>query len=173
MIIGSFFGRRPRRSLFIDILSGAAAGALGTVALNQAFKLAGKLQPKSGKQPTKESRESPTETVARKALEPVGIHLEGDRKKKAGEVVHWSYGITWGALYGALHKLLPQTGRLFGLGFGFGLFLFGDVLLLPTLRLIPPAHKLPLPSHLSAIAAHLAYGSAAEGSYRLFRRALA
>lgn len=173
MIIGSFFGRRPRRSLFIDILSGAAAGALGTVALNQAFKFAGKLQPKPGKPPVEEPRESPTETVARKALEPVGILLEGDRKKKAGEVVHWSYGITWGALYGALHRLLPQTGRLFGLGFGLGLFLFGDVLLLPTLRLTPPAHKLPLPAHLSAAAAHLAYGSTAEGSYRLFRRALA
>jgi uncharacterized membrane protein YagU involved in acid resistance len=102
----------------------------------------------------------------------VDVQLEGDRKEKAGEVVHWSYGITWGALYGALHGLLPQTGRHFGLGFGLGLFLFGDVLLLPTLRLLPPAHKLPLPKNLSAIAAHLAYGSAAEGTYRLFRRAL-
>jgi uncharacterized membrane protein YagU involved in acid resistance len=173
MIIGSFFRRRPRRSLFVDILSGAAAGALGTVALNQAFKLAGKLQPKPARQPAKEPQEKPTETVARKALEPVGIHLEGERKKNAGEAVHWGYGITWGAIYGALHRLLPQTGRHFGLGFGLGLFLFGDVLLLPTLRLSPPAHKLPLPAHLSAIAAHLAYGSAAEGSYRLFRQALA
>jgi hypothetical protein len=173
MNLGFLFGRRTRRSLLIDILSGAAAGALGTVALNQAFKLTGKLQPKSGKPPIPEPQESPTETVARKALEPVGIHLEGDRKQRAGKVVHWSYGITWGALYGALHSLVPQTGRLFGLGFGFGLFVFGDVLLLPALRLIPPAHRLPLPANMSAIAAHLAYGSAAEGTYRIFRQALA
>jgi hypothetical protein len=172
MAIGYLFARRTRRSLFIDILCGAAGGALGTFCLSQVFKLTSKLEPKQEQAP-QEPQEPATEKLARKVLEPTGIHLEGDRKKKAGQVVHWGYGTVWGAIYGAMHGRVPYAGRLFGLGFGLGLFLLGDEVVVPALRLAPPPNKVPLPVHLSTLAAHLVYGSAAEASYRLFRRALA
>nr|WP_254360457.1 DUF1440 domain-containing protein [Corallococcus exiguus] len=99
--------------------------------------------------------------------------MEGERKKQAGNVVHWSYGTLWGAVHGALHERVPLTGKLFGVGFGLGLFLIGDELAVPLLRLAPPPQKVPAKSHLSALAAHIVYGTTAEGTYRLVRRALA
>lgn len=172
MAFGNAFTRRQRRSLLLDALCGAAGGAIGTYCMNQTFKLAAKLQrSKEHEQRPKEKQEPATEKLARKVLEPVGIQLEGARKKKAGQAVHWGYGTFWGALYGMMHGRIPYAGRLFGLGFGLGLFIFGDEVLVPALRLSPPPNKIPLPVHLSALAAHLAYGSAAEGSYRLLRRA--
>lgn len=174
MAIGYTCAQRQRRSLLIDVLSGAAGGAFGTYCMGQAFKLASKLQQRKGQeQQSQQEQEPATEKLARKVLEPVGIQLEGERKKMAGRAVHWSYGTIWGALYGAMHGRIPYAGRLFGLGFGLGLFLFGDEVLVPALRLSPPPNKVPLPAHLSALAAHLVYGSAAESSYRLLRRALA
>ncbi len=171
MAIGSCSSRRSSRSLLFDILCGAAGGALGTYCMGQAFKLAARLQPKQ--QEGAPQQEPATEKLARKVLEPTGLSLRGERKRKAGEVVHWSYGILWGALYGAMHGRVPYAGRLFGVGFGLGLFLFGDEVMVPALRLAPPPHKVPLNSHLSALAAHLVYGSTAEASYRLLRRTLA
>ena len=85
--------------------------------------------------------------------------------------MHWTYGVTWGAIYGALHHRVPATGRIFGLGFGLGLFLFGDELLVPALKLGPAPLKTPLASHVSALVGHLAYGGITEGSFRLLHRA--
>jgi hypothetical protein len=167
---------RPQRgSLLRDMLLGAAGGALGTLLMNPVYALSSRLQyqPQSGKPDEAEPSESPTETMARKLLAPLGVHLEGAAKRTAGHVVHLGYGTVWGALYGALHGRVPFAGRLFGLGFGLGLFLLGDELMLPALKLTPPPKQIPLPVHLSTLAAHFVYGSATEGSFRLMRRALA
>jgi hypothetical protein len=170
-----FFARRPRGSLLTDILVGAAGGALGTLLMNPVYALSSRLQfqPQSGKPDEAEPSESPTEKIARRVLAPLGVHLEGAPKRAAGHVVHLGYGTVWGALFGALHGRVPFAGRLFGLGFGVGLFLMGDELLLPALKLTPPPKRIPLPVHLSTLAAHLVYGSATEGGIRLMRRALA
>lgn len=163
--------RIERHSLLRDMLYGAAGGLVGTWLMGPVMQAAYKRIPQSIAQQMPES-EGATEKLARKVLEPLGVQVEGERKKKLGNVVHWTYGITWGALYGALHRL-PWVGKAFGLGFGLGLFLFGDELMVPALKLSPPPGKVPVPIHLGALAAHLVYGAAAEGSYRLARRALA
>ncbi|NPC74865.1 DUF1440 domain-containing protein [Corallococcus exiguus] len=165
------FARPEKRSLLQDILMGAAGGALGTFAMNQAQALISRLS--ESKQQDDSQQEPATEVAARKAAEGAGVKLEGERKKQAGNVVHWSYGTLWGAVHGALHERVPLTGKLFGVGFGLGLFLIGDELAVPLLRLAPPPQKVPAKSHLSALAAHIVYGTTAEGTYRLVRRALA
>ncbi|RKG73113.1 DUF1440 domain-containing protein [Corallococcus terminator] len=165
------FARPERGALLKDILIGAVGGALGTFAMNQAQALMAKLG-ESKQQDASPQQEPATEKAARKLAEPVGVHLEGEQKKRAGNAVHWSYGTLWGAIHGAMHERVPLAGRLFGVGFGLGLFLFGDELAVPVLGLAPPPQKVPVKTHLSALAAHLVYGTAAEGTYRVVRRAL-
>ncbi|NBD12765.1 MULTISPECIES: DUF1440 domain-containing protein [Corallococcus] len=168
------FAREERRSIWKDVLMGAVGGAVGTFAMNQSQALIAKWSKSKDEDSSQSSaREPATEVAARKLAEPVGVHLEGERKKAAGNAVHWGYGTLWGALHGALHGRAPLAGKLFGVGFGLGLFLFGDELAVPLLRLAPPPHKVPAKSHLSALAAHLVYGTTTEGTYRLVRRALA
>ncbi|MET0404682.1 MAG: DUF1440 domain-containing protein [Cystobacter sp.] len=169
-----FFSRR-KDSLALDILFGAAGGALATWLMGYIMEgtskaLPEKLQKQSVK-PTPPQDEGATEKVARTLLVPVGIPLQGEQKRKAGLAVHWTYGITWGALYGAMHHVSPLTGKLFGLGFGLGLFVFGDELLIPALKLGPTPLETPTAVHLSALVGHLAYGGITEASFRLLRRA--
>lgn len=169
-----FFSSK-RDSLALDVLFGAAGGALATWLMGYVMEgttktLPVKLQKEAEKQQKKQA-EGATEKVARKAAEPLGVQLQGEDKKKGGMAVHWTYGVTWGAIYGALHHRVPATGRLFGLGFGLGLFLFGDELLLPALKLGPAPTKTPIASHVSALVGHLAYGGITEGSFRLLHRA--
>jgi hypothetical protein len=164
------FARRREASLLKDALIGAVGGALGTFAMNQAQALLAKL----GEVKQEDSQQEPaTEVAARKLAEPAGVHLEGEQKKQAGDAVHWGYGTLWGAIHGALHGRVPLAGKLFGVGFGLGLFLFGDELAVPLLRLAPPPQQVPVKTHLSALAAHLVYGTTAEGTYRVVRHALA
>jgi len=169
------FITRKKDSLVLDILFGAAGGALATWLMDYIIEgmskaLPEKLQKQSVKPPPQQD-EGATEKVARKLLEPVGIQLQGEQKKKAGLAVHWTYGITWGALYGAMHHVSPQTGKLFGLGLGLGLFL-GDEVMIPVLKLGPTPLETPTAIHLSTLVGHLAYGGITEGSFRLLRHAL-
>ncbi|MFB1480590.1 DUF1440 domain-containing protein [Corallococcus sp. RDP092CA] len=166
--------RPEKRSLLQDVLMGAVGGALGTFAMNQAQALlARRGEPQEQDGARQPQQEPATEVAARKAAEGAGLHLEGDQKKRAGNGVHWGYGTLWGAVHGALHDRVPLAGKLFGVGFGLGLFLLGDELAVPLLRLSPPPRQVPAKSHLSALAAHLVYGTTAEGTYRLVRHALA
>jgi hypothetical protein len=170
------FVRRERDSLFLDLAFGAVGGALGTWLMSPAMRGFSKVMPQKLRQQAEQQgaqqSEGATEKLARKVLEPFGIQLEGERKKKVGNLLHYGYGIAWGALHGALHRRVPLVGKLFGLGFGLGLFVLGDEVLVPSLKLGPPPLKTPLATHLSALAAHFVYGSAAESGYRVLRRAL-
>ena len=161
--------RRRRQPLLVDLVAGAAGGLFGTWALSRVMQRVYARQPAS---PDISPQEPATEKLARKVLEPLGVQVQGERKQSLGNAVHWTYGLAWGALYGVLHRRLPRLGRSLGLGFGLGLFLFGDEVMVPALRLAPPPHKVPLPVHLGAMAAHLAYGAIAEGTWRLVRRAV-
>lgn len=171
------FFRHEREPLLLDILCGAAGGALGTWLMGPTMQGVSQVMPKrlqqQGGQESQQQEEGATEKLARKVLEPFGIQLQDEQKKKAGNLLHYGYGIAWGALYGVLHRRSPFVGKLLGFGFGLGLFLFGDELLVPALKLGPPPQKTPLATHLSALAAHFTYGGVAEGSYRLLRRAFA
>ncbi|WP_223640425.1 DUF1440 domain-containing protein [Corallococcus sp. EGB] len=163
-----------QRSLIQDALTGAVGGALGTFAMNQAQALMAKRGESKHQDESRQSPQEPaTEVAARKVAERAGVHLEGEVKKKSGNAVHWGYGTFWGAVHGALHDRVPLAGKLFGVGLGLGLFLFGDELAVPLLRLSPPPQKVPAKSHLSALAAHLVYGTTTESTYRLVRHALA
>ena len=170
-----FFSSR-KDSLALDILFGAAGGALATWVMGFVMEGTTRALPKTlqreAEGPQRQQGDSATEKVARKLIAPLGIALKGERKKKAGRAVHWTYGITWGAIYGALHHRAPATGRLFGMGFGLGLFLFGDEVMIPLLKLGPTPLQTPVASHVSALMGHLAYGGITEGSFRLLHRAL-
>jgi len=167
---------RRSTSPLLDILCGAAGGALASWLMGHALRGTMKKLPWKMKREAQWKAflqgEPSTVKTAVAVLRPLGIRLSARQRKRAGDVVHYGYGTAWGALYGALHRLLPRTGRRFGLGFGLGLFLFGDELLVPALKLGPTPRQTPAGTHLSALVAHLAYGGVTEGSYRVLRRAL-
>ena len=173
----AFTVRRRAPSPLLDLVCGAVGGAFATWVMGYALQGTMKRLPWKLKREAQWKAflqgEPSTVKTAVALLRPLGVQLHGPRRKKAGNLVHYGYGTAWGALYGALHRHFPQAGKRYGLGFGVGLFLFGDEFLVPVLKLGPTPRRTAAGTHLSALVAHLAYGGVTEGSYRLLRRALA
>lgn len=180
-MIRSFQRRRlfflaPRHdSLLRDMALGAAAGLLGTAAMTPVMmKLSGLLSRLLGEDSSGGGSQEPaTEKAARKGLEPLGVQLEDKRKKMLGNLVHFGYGTAWGAIYGALWPRTSLLGKLWGLGFGTALFLMGDEVAVPALKLSPSPRETPASSHLGALAAHWVYGATTEAAFRGLSRVAA
>src|SRR4051794_41126711 len=107
--------------------------------------------------------------AAGKVARAAGYELSHDQKKKASPVVHYGFGTVMGGIYGMAmesDQLRRQQPLLSGLGFGTGVFVFGDELAVPALGLSGQAES-SLATHLYGLASHLVYGMTAEGVRRL------
>jgi uncharacterized membrane protein YagU involved in acid resistance len=105
-------------------------------------------------------QEQPTEKLAREiSREVFGVKLSREQKAALGRAIHWSYGIFWGGAYGVLRRRLRGASWGAGLPFGVAFSLFGNALMLPMMKLTPPARKFPLSSQLRGVASHYAYAA--------------
>lgn len=165
-------------SVFTDILIGAAGGLAGTLAMAAYWKAVTDV---SGSDPRTQTRktngqttsiallgihhqegESSTEALARLGFEVVEDHEPAaSQKQQLSNVVHWTYGATQGALYGALTRGLPGPDWAKGLAWGSGMWLLGDELAIPALGLADGPRKFPVRQHAHRLGAHLTYGLAA------------
>lgn len=87
-----------------------------------------------------------------------------------GEVVHFTYGSAWGALYGLLQGSYRRAPGPFGLLFGVVVWLAGPATLVPAMRLWPPPHKEPPLRLAMMIAGHLIYGAAVAATFEVLER---
>lgn len=101
--------------------------------------------------------------AAGKLAEAAGYSLPHQTKKKAGPLVHYTFGTAMGLLYGIAAEMGPRAVKrhslLSGLGFGGAVFVLGDEIAVPRLGLSAPAREAPLSSHLYGAASHLVYGA--------------
>ena len=116
--------------------------------------------------------EASTEKVARKLAEAVGTTLPPDKRKQAGQAVHYAFGTLMGAFYGVAAELVPETTTGGGTAFGTLLFLGADEVAVPAFKLAPPPKLSQAPDHLQYWAAHIVYGGSLELFRSLLRRAL-
>jgi hypothetical protein len=165
--------KRKNEGLVLDVLSGAAAGALGTYLMSPAMQVASKVQPDVDKEWEAQASwdENATVKAAEKAFRPLGVEL-GEKKSLAGQLVHWGYGIAWGVGYALLTRSLRKRRLRHALLFGGALWLIGDEIAVPALKLAPRPEALPPSSHAKALWAHLVYGAATEGAFRMSQRVL-
>lgn len=169
-----------KRRIWKGLLAGGAAGAAGSLAMNQFQNLCTRISEQKNEKPQSPSGESSSEDatmkVAGKVAEITGHRLSEQQKKKAGPIVHYSFGTGMGAIYGALMEAGPRHLRrhalLSGLGLGSMLFAGVDEGMVPALKLSGPPWKSPLSSHLYALASHLVYGLTAGAVRKAVREAL-
>ncbi len=164
------FGRNQESSLIRDMAIGAVAGLAGTFAIEKAFGL---MQKFTGESVEGEGQEPGTHVLAERLHHVVGAEPTAERKARLGQVIHWSYGASWGALYGALRNRVPALS--WGMGVPFGL-LFGvlsDEILVTLAGLAPPPREIPTKQHVQMIAGHVVYAAAADAAYGVLNKALA
>ncbi len=131
-----------------EIVHGALRGAIGAMAMTgmRNFTVDVGLM-----------RETPPQSIA-KQRRPGGVlsRVPKSRRKATVELLHWSVGVTGGAIFGALPDPLRRA-RWFGPVYGLGILLSYDFGIAPLLGL--KQAKRPKPAEQAAlIADHLLYG---------------
>lgn len=182
----TLFLRRRRREPAKGVLAGLVGGLIGTIVMTEfqnVWRKASKaLKGNSGGQDEQKSesqseaqaeKEDATMKAARILGGLAGRKLSHEQKKKAGPIVHYSFGTLQGAVYGAVTEFTNDSGGLLsGLLFGTSLFVVADEITVPALGLSGKPTESPLSSHLCGLAAHLVYGVSAEIARRGLRAAL-
>ena len=98
--------------------------------------------------------------------------LTKNEKDTAGTALHYAYGVSMGALYGAAAELAPAVTSGAGLPFGATVWVTADEGVVPLLGLSKSPTEYPLSIHAYALASHLVYGLTTEVVRRAVRRAL-
>jgi hypothetical protein len=161
-----FVGRRNGDTRWMRrILLGLAAGAAGTAAMTAVQELLPRLR---GDQAGGEEEEPAPAQAARKVLRAVGLDPPASWTPYLTQAAHWSYGLGWGAVYGALRRGQGNP-VLAGLSFGAGVWAASYAQLVPLGIYEPPWRYAPqeLAEDLSY---HAVYGLGVAGAYAVLTR---
>ena len=88
----------------------------------------------------------------------------------AGRIIHLAYGSAWGMLYGLLQTSYPRPAAVFGVIYGFLVWLVGPGFLVPAMRLMARPSEAPVARSAALIAGHLAYGVALATAFEALQR---
>jgi hypothetical protein len=111
--------------------------------------------------------------AAEAAAGAVGRRIPEERKGLGGWIVHYAYGVGWGAAFALGARALgPRAPIVTGLAFGAALWLLSDELLVPLFRFSRPPARYPATTHAKGLATHLVYGVATDAGWRIARAAL-
>ncbi len=155
------------RPLIADVVLGAAAGAVATWAMDKATNFLYELQPEETKEREKKARGGKTayEKAAEKGAKVAGRRLDEDERKKIGSAIHWTVGVSSGAMYGLLRNRSRHVGFGSGLAYGLAMYLAIDEGLLPAMKLAPPPDAFPWQTHARGLAGHLILGLLLDGTF--------
>lgn len=96
--------------------------------------------------------------------------LPDARAALVNDVMHWSYGLAWGAQYGVVASSLPaRRAALDGIVFG-SIVWAGDYVILPVAKLYKPIWQYDAKTLADDLSAHLVYGTTAAATFRLLCR---
>src|ERR1043165_1676518 len=152
--------KRRARSLALDLLLGAAAGAAGTFLMDQFTTLAYERESKAVQEREDNARGDKTAYV--KAAQKLGAPEEA--QEALGQAIHWSLGVGAGALYGLLRNR-TRLGIGSGLAYGAAFWLVMDEGANTLLNLTPPPQRFPWQTHARGLAGHLVLGGAIEAVF--------
>ncbi|HTX31397.1 MAG TPA: hypothetical protein VMD09_08420 [Solirubrobacteraceae bacterium] len=142
---------------------GLVAGVFGTATMTAWQELSAKLQSSEGAGSQGESdpwAQAPAPAkVGRLLLGALGYEVPADKIDLLTNVMHWGYGTTWGAVYGAVMGNAADRRPLArGLGFGTCVWLMSYAQLVP-LGIYQPPWKYPPQELALDLSYHLAYGA--------------
>ncbi len=154
-----------QQSPVVKALMGAAAGAIGTVALDSADWFLWNREDPSAKRRTEAVRpkgEPPADALVSRAEEASGTHTDKRTHGALGQATHYAIGIMPALGYALLRDRLPGRGVPRGLMYGGALFLMQDEVLNSVTGLGAKPTAYPWQAHARGLVAHLVYGLTTE-----------
>ena len=91
------------------------------------------------------------------------------QKELAGPAVHYGFGSSVGAFYGAAVEILPVLRAGWGMPFGVAVWLGAHVITVPALGLSEPVTRSTPRREAVEFGAHVVYGAVLESVRRLLR----
>ena len=168
-------GRRPQVTPLGAVARGAAAGVVGTLAMDAwMYK---RYRREGGTEQFGEWEFSSDVTDWDKAAAPgqVGrrivdglfeVELPGSRAALTNNVMHWGYSVSAAVAYGMVAASLRRSSTGMGLLLGAGLWAFSYVIL-PPMHLYKPITEYDAKTLGKDLAAHLVYGTATASAFSL------
>lgn len=147
------------------VLIGAAAGAVGTWALDRADWRMWNNESAEARQQTTSVRpggEPPAQVLAGTIEKTFGLDASPEQHELAGDAIHYGLGIAPAVAYALYRDRLPGTGPARGALFGLGLFLAQDEGLNTLTGLGADPRRYPWQAHARGLVAHLVYGVVTE-----------
>lgn len=158
--------RRSSSRILLGAAIGAVAGIAAGLVMNQVHAIWSAFERASdGPQP---AAKPATVKAAEALVGPVDERAEG----RAGSIAHFVMSGVTGAIYGAASSVLSPVAIGRGLGWGAGVWLVADEIVVPLVGLAKPPWKYPVKTHVRALLAHLAYGAALDAGVRGAMRVL-
>jgi putative membrane protein len=150
-------------------LLGLIGGLTAAGAMSLAHRLVNEVVPKP-EAPTSPRDEDSTVKVASAVTRRAGYRLAEDQKPRAGTIVHYAFGASVGAVYGAAAEIVPRVTAGLGLPFGVAVWLGAHVVVVPALGLAEPPTRRPVRQEAEELGLHLVYGLITELARRLLHR---
>ncbi len=153
-----------------DVLIGAVGGLIGTVVLE---RISSKLYEWEDGQARKREDElrkggEPAMQLAKRVSDDVlRLNLPEEKKEKLAMGIHYGFGAMAGALFGAIAPRAPFLSAGLGTVYGTLFWLLGDEIGMPVMGISKPSQDYPWQTHARAWAAHVGYGAAVVGTYKL------
>jgi uncharacterized protein DUF1440 len=176
-----------KRSVWGGALAGLAGGIAASFAMNRVHALwtrldagepASRRKEEQGGQIEKGRQQrqgadrdegSSTEKAAGDLAGRFGVELDDAERKRLGTVLHYAFGATVGAFYGAAAELSPRVTAGGGIPFGAAVWLAADEVGMPAMGFARRPADQPLNVHLQSLADHAVYGGVTELVRCLFR----
>ncbi len=151
-----------------DLTRGAAAGLVGVGAMVGVITTLRRTLLSS--EQLNAAKTHPEKIVERAAAMVGTDELDDQTRRRLGDLIHFGYGATWGAIYAgwtAARVVNPVTG---GLALAGGLWAFGFNVLMPGLGVQAGPWKWGKREFILTISAHIAYGLVTTGTLEQIRR---
>lgn len=161
--------KRSERSVMLDLLLGAAAGAAATWVMDRVTTVIYEHEDEDTLQREKEAQgDQPVYVVAaEKAADSLGLELNEQQKQVAGSAIHWGLGVGGGMVYGVVRHAFPRLGPGFGIAFGTVWWAAMDEGANTLLGLAPPPPEFPWQTHARGLVGHLTLGAVLDVAFLL------
>lgn len=158
------------------LIAGVAGGLIASLVMEQ-FQAAWSFIAKKLQDPKQRNSSEAAKPTTVKAADAIARRVVGHKMRKkhqklAGEAMHYAMGVGSAAVYGMLAQVAPVVTAGEGTAFGAVVWLAADEASLPALGLTKPPNRIPISTHVYALASHLVYGAVTEAVRRALRKAL-
>lgn len=163
----------PARSIALDVILGAAAGAVGVWTMDRVGWFLYNHEDPAALEREHQARaggKDVAHAAIEKAAAMTGIDLPTGEPNSAGIAMHYALGVLPGALYGAARHEVPALRASYGALYGFGLFALMDETVAPALGIAAGPTHYPWQAHERGLVSHIVLGIATETVLRVSDR---